>query len=188
MTVLPAPAPAQSSCRKSDLSNRQRSNGPAIWFCDPSLNTVIASRCSFSKSVRRCGGRRLSPSFNSPRIPSTASAARSMAVVSKCPRDSSSHSSSVMLVALTAARVRGHHGGRPYKMTASKLRLAQAAMGKPQTQVSALCVATANWAARPSIASISWKKRMQLQILRQPRAKIQYLCRRVFPFLFKGVS
>ena len=40
---------------------------------------------------------------------------------------------------LAAARARGRHGGRPYKMTAAKLRLAQAAMGQPETKVSALC-------------------------------------------------
>jgi len=40
---------------------------------------------------------------------------------------------------LAAARARGRHGGAPYKMTPAKLRLAQAAMGKPETSVSALC-------------------------------------------------
>lgn len=40
---------------------------------------------------------------------------------------------------LAAARARGRHGGRPYKMTPAKLRLAQAAMGQPETKVSALC-------------------------------------------------
>lgn len=40
---------------------------------------------------------------------------------------------------LAAARARGRHGGAPYKMTPAKLRLAQAAMGKPETKVSALC-------------------------------------------------
>lgn len=40
---------------------------------------------------------------------------------------------------LIAARARGRHGGRPYKMTAAKLRLAQAAMGKPETEVGELC-------------------------------------------------
>jgi len=39
---------------------------------------------------------------------------------------------------LAAARARGRRGGAPYKMTAAKLRLAQAAMGKPETQVGAL--------------------------------------------------
>ena len=39
---------------------------------------------------------------------------------------------------LAAARARGRSGGAPYKMTAAKLRLAQAAMGKPETQVGAL--------------------------------------------------
>lgn len=40
---------------------------------------------------------------------------------------------------LTSARARGRKGGRPYKMTAAKLRLAMAAMGKPETKVSELC-------------------------------------------------
>ena len=40
---------------------------------------------------------------------------------------------------LIAARARGRHGGRPYKMTAAKLRLAQVAMGKPETKVGDLC-------------------------------------------------
>lgn len=40
---------------------------------------------------------------------------------------------------LSAARARGRHGGRPYKMTAAKLRLAMAAMGKSETHVGDLC-------------------------------------------------
>jgi DNA invertase Pin-like site-specific DNA recombinase len=40
---------------------------------------------------------------------------------------------------LAAARARGRNGGRRYKMTAAKLRLAQAAMGKPETKIGALC-------------------------------------------------
>ena len=40
---------------------------------------------------------------------------------------------------LLAARARGRRGGRPYKMTAAKLRLAQAAMGQPETRVGELC-------------------------------------------------
>jgi DNA invertase Pin-like site-specific DNA recombinase len=40
---------------------------------------------------------------------------------------------------LAAARARGRSGGRPYKMTAAKLRLAMAAMGRPETVVGALC-------------------------------------------------
>src|SRR5437764_4865825 len=40
---------------------------------------------------------------------------------------------------MAAARARGRHGGRPYKMTAAKLRLAMAAMGQPETVVAALC-------------------------------------------------
>ena len=40
---------------------------------------------------------------------------------------------------LASARARGRSGGAPYKMTATKLRLAMTAMGQPETSVSALC-------------------------------------------------
>lgn len=40
---------------------------------------------------------------------------------------------------LQAARARGRNGGRPFKMTQAKLRLAQASMGKPETKVAELC-------------------------------------------------
>lgn len=40
---------------------------------------------------------------------------------------------------LASARARGRNGGRKPKMTAAKLRLAQAAMGKPETKVAELC-------------------------------------------------
>ena len=40
---------------------------------------------------------------------------------------------------MAAARARGRRGGRPYKMTAAKLRLAMAAMGRPGTKVAELC-------------------------------------------------
>ena len=40
---------------------------------------------------------------------------------------------------LEAARARGRNGGRPYKMTPAKLRLARAAMGQPETKVGDLC-------------------------------------------------
>ncbi|RNL57288.1 recombinase family protein [Arthrobacter oryzae] len=43
------------------------------------------------------------------------------------------------LAGLASARVRGRKGGRPYKMTPAKLRLAMASMGKPDTKISALC-------------------------------------------------
>lgn len=36
---------------------------------------------------------------------------------------------------LASARARGRKGGRPFKMTTAKLRLAMAAMGKPETRV-----------------------------------------------------
>jgi DNA invertase Pin-like site-specific DNA recombinase len=41
---------------------------------------------------------------------------------------------------IAAARARGRNGGRLYKMTAAKVRLAQAAMGQPETKVEELCV------------------------------------------------
>jgi DNA invertase Pin-like site-specific DNA recombinase len=40
---------------------------------------------------------------------------------------------------MASARARGRNGGRPYKMTTAKLRLAMAAMGKPETKIGALC-------------------------------------------------
>ena len=40
---------------------------------------------------------------------------------------------------LLAARARGRQGGRPYKMTSAKLRLARAAMADPETKVADLC-------------------------------------------------
>ena len=40
---------------------------------------------------------------------------------------------------LAAARARGRKGGAPFKMTPAKRRLAMAAMGQPETTVSALC-------------------------------------------------
>jgi DNA invertase Pin-like site-specific DNA recombinase len=43
------------------------------------------------------------------------------------------------LAGLASARARGRSGGRPYKMTPAKVRLAMASMGKPETKVSDLC-------------------------------------------------
>ena len=40
---------------------------------------------------------------------------------------------------LASARARGRNGGRLFKMTPAKLRLAQAAMGQPGTKVGELC-------------------------------------------------
>jgi DNA invertase Pin-like site-specific DNA recombinase len=40
---------------------------------------------------------------------------------------------------IAAARARGRNGGAPFKMTPAKLRLAQAAMGKPETKIAPLC-------------------------------------------------
>ena len=43
------------------------------------------------------------------------------------------------MAGLASARARGRKGGRPFKMTPAKLRLAVAAMGQPETQVGRLC-------------------------------------------------
>lgn len=43
------------------------------------------------------------------------------------------------IAGLTSARARGRKGGRPYKMTRAKLRLAAASMGKPETNIGELC-------------------------------------------------
>jgi len=43
------------------------------------------------------------------------------------------------IAGLAAARARGRKGGRPYKMTPTKLRLAMASMGQPDTNVTDLC-------------------------------------------------
>jgi DNA invertase Pin-like site-specific DNA recombinase len=40
---------------------------------------------------------------------------------------------------LASARARGRKGGAPYRMTPAKVRLAMAAMGKPETKVAQLC-------------------------------------------------
>jgi DNA invertase Pin-like site-specific DNA recombinase len=41
---------------------------------------------------------------------------------------------------LASARARGRKGGAPFKMTPAKLRLAMAAMGKPETNIRKLCL------------------------------------------------
>lgn len=45
---------------------------------------------------------------------------------------------------LASARARGRTGGRPFKMTPAKLRLASASMGRPDTTVGALCAELGN--------------------------------------------
>lgn len=40
---------------------------------------------------------------------------------------------------LASARARGRKGGRPFKMTPAKVRLAAASMGQPDTNVGDLC-------------------------------------------------
>jgi len=43
------------------------------------------------------------------------------------------------IAGLASARARGRKGGRPYKMTPAKLRLAAASMGNPDTNIAELC-------------------------------------------------
>ncbi|WP_427019476.1 recombinase family protein (plasmid) [Pseudarthrobacter sp. P1] len=43
------------------------------------------------------------------------------------------------IAGLASARARGRKGGRPHKMTAAKVRLAMASMGKPETKIGDLC-------------------------------------------------
>lgn len=43
------------------------------------------------------------------------------------------------IAGMQAARARGRKGGRPYKMTVAKLRLAMAAMGNAETKIGSLC-------------------------------------------------
>lgn len=43
------------------------------------------------------------------------------------------------IAGLASARARGRSGGRPFKMTTAKLRLAMAAVGKPETKINELC-------------------------------------------------
>ncbi|OWK47326.1 DNA-invertase [Fimbriiglobus ruber] len=40
---------------------------------------------------------------------------------------------------MAAARARGRRGGRPYKMTATKLKIAVAAVKNKETRISELC-------------------------------------------------
>jgi DNA invertase Pin-like site-specific DNA recombinase len=46
---------------------------------------------------------------------------------------------------LSSARAKGHMGGRPAALTKAKLRTAQAAMGKPETNVAELCEELGVW-------------------------------------------
>lgn len=43
------------------------------------------------------------------------------------------------IAGLASARARGRKGGRPYKMTPAKIRLAMASMGHKETKIGALC-------------------------------------------------
>jgi DNA invertase Pin-like site-specific DNA recombinase len=44
-----------------------------------------------------------------------------------------------VMAGLASARARGRKGGRPYKMTSAKLRLAMVSMGQPETKIGELC-------------------------------------------------
>lgn len=57
-----------------------------------------------------------------------------------------------VMAGLSAARARGRRGGAPYKMTAAKLRLAQAAMGNSETR-SADSAGRSASRAKPSTAT-----------------------------------
>ena len=54
---------------------------------------------------------------------------------------------------LASARARGRNGGRPFKMTTAKLRLAQAAMGQPGTKDRRTCASSSASAGRRCIAT-----------------------------------
>ena len=43
------------------------------------------------------------------------------------------------LAGMASARARGRKGGRPYKMTQAKLRLAMASLGQIETKIKPLC-------------------------------------------------
>ena len=43
------------------------------------------------------------------------------------------------LAGMASARARGRNGGRPYKMTQAKLRLAMASLGQLETKIGSLC-------------------------------------------------
>jgi len=43
------------------------------------------------------------------------------------------------LAGMASARARGRKGGRPYKMTQAKLRLAMVSLGQPETKIGSLC-------------------------------------------------
>jgi DNA invertase Pin-like site-specific DNA recombinase len=54
---------------------------------------------------------------------------------------------------LASARARGRKGGRPYKMTPAKLRLAAASMGQPDTKRSATYAQSSGSPAKRSTAT-----------------------------------
>ena len=56
------------------------------------------------------------------------------------------------LAGLAAARARGRTGGRPYKMTPAKLRLARASLGQPDTKNWPLVSRTRDYENKPCIA------------------------------------
>ena len=60
------------------------------------------------------------------------------------------------------AAARAHierNGGRPYKMTAAKLQLAMASMGKPETKIEDLCAGAGDSASRRWHPASAWTVR-----------------------------
>ena len=57
---------------------------------------------------------------------------------------------------LASARARGRNGGRPFKMTAAKLRLAQAAMGSPAPRLGSYAP---SWASPARHSTATWTQR-----------------------------
>lgn len=66
------------------------------------------------------------------------------------------------MAGLASARARGRKGGRPYKMTAVKLRLAMAALGQKETQITPLCERT-RYSQANFISSCVSKRRTALR-------------------------
>jgi len=59
------------------------------------------------------------------------------------------------IAGLASARARGRNGGRPYRMTPAKLRLAMASMGRPGTKVGRTLPGTGNHPANAVPARIT---------------------------------
>ncbi len=61
------------------------------------------------------------------------------------------------IAGLASARARGRKGGRPFKMTPAKLRLATASMGQPDTKVGDLCTELGSPGRRSTGTSPNWR-------------------------------